>query len=72
MNWIENVRQKPPHEKIKLIWVICGIVVVILVVTWILIGGIKHNTKKDLRFFDSLKASAKNFGQTFQGLQSNK
>lgn len=72
MSWIENIRQKPDHEKIKIIWLICGVAIAILILAWILIGGIKRTTQKDLRFFDSLKTSANGLGQSFKDLPHRK
>jgi hypothetical protein len=66
MSWIESVRNKPQHEKIKLIWILSGVVVACLLIIWIIVGGIKKDTKKDLRVFESLGQSAKNIGKSFQ------
>lgn len=54
MSWIENVRSKPTHEKIKIIWVVCGITAFMLLVLWAVIGGLDNNAEKDLRLFKSL------------------
>lgn len=36
--FIDNIRQKPDHQKNKFIWIIVGIAAVILIIIWVIIG----------------------------------
>ena len=54
MKWLENVQSKPNHEKIKIVWTICGIVAVLLLVFWIIIGNYRYNTKMDFSQFEEV------------------
>ena len=68
MSWLEKIRQKPNNEKIKLIWIVCSITVAILIIVWIIVGGIKKDTQKDLRVFESVNQSFKEFSKSVKNL----
>ena len=39
MGWIQNVRQKSSAEKMRTIWIISGVVVILMVIAWIIVGN---------------------------------
>jgi amino acid transporter len=59
MHWIENIRQKPQADRVRIIFMVCGAVAVIMIILWIVIGGLKTDDKKDLRLFKSIGDSFK-------------
>lgn len=68
MSWLEKIRGKPNNEKIKIIWIVCIVTVVVLIIAWIVVGGIKKDTPKDLRLFESISQSLKGFSQSVKNL----
>jgi hypothetical protein len=68
MSWLENIRQKPNSEKIKIIWIVCSVTVAILIIVWIIVGGIKKDTQKDLRLFESINQSFQGFSKSVKNL----
>jgi len=35
MGWVDNIRNKSPKEKIKTIYIICGVVAGLMLIIWI-------------------------------------
>ena len=54
MRWLEEVRNKPRAEKIKLIWRITGLVAIVLIVVWVLIGRYGNGAKKNTALFKTI------------------
>ena len=71
MSWIENVRSKPTPEKIKIIWIVCGVVAFLLLVIWAIVGGLDNNAEKDLRLFKSLKQGVNDASSNFKTINPN-
>lgn len=38
MRLIENIRNKPHEHKVRIIWICAGVVAVVMIVLWILVG----------------------------------
>lgn len=61
MSWIEKIRQKPREERMRLMWVILAIVLVILIAVWALVGTYTPDTNSGSNpFFKSLRDAANN------------
>ncbi len=55
MSLIENIRQKPQKEKIKLIWIICLSSAGLMLILWIATSRIGKNMPKDTGIFKLIK-----------------
>ncbi len=71
MSWIENVRKKPAHEKIKIIWIACGVVAFILLVLWAIVGGLDNDAEKDLRLFKSINQGFNDASKNIKTINPN-
>jgi len=60
MSWIENIRNKSHAQKVRLIWIICGIVVVIMVVVWVFTSKMRQDLPKDTSLFQTISRGIKN------------
>ncbi len=54
MSWLENIRNKPHHEKIRLIWIFAIITGVLLILLWIATTRINKNLPKDTSLFNTI------------------
>lgn len=54
MPWLENIRNKPRDEKIKLIWRITAVAAVILVALWISVGRYTTGADKNFDLFKTI------------------
>ncbi len=64
MSWIENVRQKPRAEKIKLIWQITIATGLALIAIWVIIGRYDNGAKKNTELFKTIEQGTKDFKLT--------
>lgn len=64
MSWIDNIRNKPQAEKIRIIWGVVIIALVLLVLLWILTSRIGKNSPADTTLFQTL-------GRGFKDLRNN-
>lgn len=71
MSWIENVRSKSTPEKIKIIWIVCGVVAFLLLVIWAIVGGLDNDAEKDLRLFKSLKQGINDASKNVKTINPN-
>jgi predicted permease len=60
MSLIENIRQKPQKEKIKLIWIICLSSAGLMLILWIATSRIGKNMPKDTSLFKLIKQNLHN------------
>jgi predicted permease len=60
MTLIDKIRQKPQQEKVRLIWIICGVIGVIMIGIWIFTSNIGKPMPKDTSLFKTIKNSVKN------------
>ncbi len=54
MSWIEKIRQKPQEQKIRLIWTVIIISVIVLIIIWVIAAKFSKNL--------SVKAVFQNIG----------
>jgi hypothetical protein len=64
MNWLEDIRNKPHHQKIRIIWTVTGIVCVFLIVVWIVSYKFARHVPADTTLF-------KTIGRGFNDIQKN-
>jgi len=62
MGLLQKIRQKPEEQKIRIIWIICGIVIVLFLVLWGLTTQIGKGAKPDTSFFKTLNQGFKDLG----------
>ena len=60
MTWLEKIQNKPHAEKIRLIWIICGSMALVLLVVWILTSRLSSDLPKDTSLFQTIKQGIKN------------
>ena len=63
MSFIENIRNKPQAYKIRLMWIIIVITVIILLVLWIVFNRIGSNVNTASKFFKNQVGEIQTNGQ---------
>ena len=63
MSWIKNVQSKPIAERIKIIWIAAGVCVGILIIVWIIVGGVPKEKPQGPGFFQSISNTIKDAKQ---------
>lgn len=66
MGIIENIRNKPQETRVRIIWVTCAVVVVILLVAWVLVGRMEISSNDS--FIGQVLHRIGHPSQTFPGL----
>ncbi len=54
MSWLEKIRSLNPAAKLKFIWVICGLVVLLLILVWVASAKFHKNIIKDISLFQTI------------------
>lgn len=54
MGLIDNIRNKPQEQKIRLIWIILGVVAVVMIVLWIITARFSKAPGRDTTLFDTI------------------
>ena len=57
MGFIQKIQNKPQAEKIRLMWTVSIIIVILLLVIWIVTAKYQKNIAKDTTLFQSLNQS---------------
>ena len=47
MAWLEHIRNKPEHVKMRIIWTTVGVVAAVLIIIWALAARYQKNLPKD-------------------------
>lgn len=55
MGWLQDIRSKSRAERIRLIWIISGVTLVVLLIAWAVIGNFNYKTSKDETLFKALR-----------------
>jgi hypothetical protein len=63
MSWIENIRQKSRKEKSRIIAIIAGVVLILLIIFWVVIGMYNPFESSNSSFWDSVKTEIKDAQQ---------
>ena len=61
MSFLEKIRAKSQAEKVRLIWIICGSIAVLLIIIWIFTSRLRQDLPKDTSLFKTIRRSIKNF-----------
>jgi len=64
MKWLEHIRKQPYHKKIRLIWIIAAVALVLLIVVWVVSVKFSKRADRDTTLFDTL-------GRGFNDVQDN-
>lgn len=54
MQTLDKIRQQPPQKKIRMIWICCGIAVILLIVLWAVTWRFRKNVPRDTSLFETL------------------
>lgn len=54
MNWLENIQNKPRAAKIRIMWVVAIIVVLLLIAAWIVGEHYHKQTQVDTTLFQTI------------------
>lgn len=71
MSWIKNVQNKPIAERIKIIWITAGVCVGILIIMWIVVGGMPKEKPEGPGFFESINNTIKDAKQNLPSLPNS-
>jgi len=66
MNIIEKLRQKPQAEKIRIIWTVIIISVILLIILWTLTSKIGKSGPKDTTLFQTFFRGVKDVGNNYK------
>lgn len=66
MSWIENLRNKPHKEKVRLIWLSALGVAVFLIIVWVLTSKITKSRPKDITLFQTIGRGIKDIRENFR------
>jgi predicted permease len=66
MNFIEKIRNKPHAEKIRIIWIVVIIAVVLLIILWALTSRIAKNNPKDTTLFQTIGRGIKDIKENYR------
>lgn len=72
MSWLSHIQSKSRAEKLRIIWIIAGIILVILVALWIIAGKVDNPGNKDSNFFQDINEILKNAKEKKPDLIPNK
>jgi flagellar basal body-associated protein FliL len=54
MSLLEKVRQQPQAAKIRLMWIVSIVIVVLMIAVWIISAHFQKNTAKDMSLFQTI------------------
>ena len=60
MSFLEKIRNKPHAQKVRLIWIVCIIVALVMAVVWVFTSKLGQNMPKDTSLFHAIKDGVKN------------
>lgn len=66
MSWLENIRKKTYHEKMRIIWTVIVITVILLIVVWIVTARVQKSLPKDTTFFQTIVRGFHDVGQQYK------
>lgn len=65
MGFLDNIRNQPKAKRIRLIWIFCGVAVLVLVIIWIISAQYHKDTTKDTTLFDAAGRGASDLRQNY-------
>ncbi len=66
MNWIEKIQNKPNSVKIRIIWAVSIVVVILLIFIWGLSYKFRKHTPKDQTLFQTIGDGIKNVKDNYE------
>ena len=66
MSWIENIRQKPHEQKVRIIWTVSLIVLVLLVILWVFTSRIGKRNNMDTSVFQTIGRGIHDVGEQYK------
>lgn len=54
MSLLQKIQNQPQAVKMRIIWIICIVVVILLILAWIFSSRFHKNTSKDFRVFQTI------------------
>jgi len=64
MSWVDNIRAKPPAEKMRIIWTVVIVVAVLLIIVWVVSTRFHKQIGKDTSLFETI-------GRGFKDVKNN-
>ena len=64
MGFIDKIRQKPHEQKVRIMWTVSIVFVILLIIVWIISAHYDKNVAKDTTLFQSI-------GQGFHDVRQN-
>lgn len=70
MTWIDNIRNKPQEQKIRIIWTAVIIVAVILIAVWIITARFNKHVSPDMTVFQTIKQGFSDIKDSYKKWQT--
>ena len=65
MSIIETIRNKPTHQKMKIIWGVVIVAALLLVAAWISTSRMRKNLPKDTSIFKTISNGIRNISEQY-------
>jgi flagellar basal body-associated protein FliL len=65
MRWIDSIRNKPQAAKIRLMWIVSIVIVVLMIVVLIISAHFQKNTAKDMSLFQTIGQGVHNIRESY-------
>jgi hypothetical protein len=66
MPFIEKIQKLPDAKKMKIIWTIAGVVVILMIIVWVISAKYKKNIQKDTTLFKSIKQGIRDVKENYK------
>ena len=66
MSWLNDLQNRSREQKIRLIQISAGVVVVLLIVVWVVASQFHKNVNKDTTLFDQIGSGINNVKNNFK------
>lgn len=66
MSWLENIRNKPQHVKLRIIWIVIAATTVLLIILWWLTSKITSDMPKDTTLFQTIGRGIRDVRDNFR------
>ena len=65
MSWIETIRKQPEEKRIRMIWIICGVVAAAFLALWLFTSKIGNFAPVDRTPIETLDQGIEDFQQNY-------
>ena len=66
MSLIEKIRQQPQNAKIRIMWIVSIVVVVLLVLVWVISTRFQKNVAKNMTLFQTIGQGIHNIKESYK------